>query len=73
MAPDDLLRDDLVQLVDLEPVEHARRHGVDQVAGLDPRLLEPVATHEARSLQDDVVQLSAARDVRAGSDDERAG
>ena len=38
-AGPELARDDLLQLVHLEPVEHAARHRLDQVARLELRLL----------------------------------
>src|SRR5712691_4616138 len=63
---------DLLQLVHLEPVEHARRDGLDQVARLLLGLLEGVAADEARALEHDVVELAGAPIVRADRADERA-
>ena len=53
-----LARDDVLKLVHLEPVEHALRHGLDQVARLEPRLLARVAADEGRALEDGVVELT---------------
>ena len=55
----------------LLPVEDAAVDRLDQVAGLEPRLLDRVAADEDRPLEDDVVELSRARLVRADRTDER--
>jgi hypothetical protein len=68
----DLAHDHRLQLVHLEPVEHAALHGLDQVARLDLRLLAGVAADKARALEDDVVELARVRLVRADRADERA-
>jgi hypothetical protein len=60
-----------VKFVDLEPVEDALRDRLDQIAGLESRLLAGVATDEAGALEHDVVEL-AARLVGADAADERA-
>ena len=65
-------RDDLLQLVHLEPVEHARLDRLDQVGGLELRVLERVAADERGALEDDVVELAPAAVVRADRADERA-
>ncbi len=62
-----------MQLVHLEPVEDAALDRLDQVARLEPRLLARVAADEARALEHDVVELAAARIVRADCADERPG
>ena len=69
----DVAGDDLGQLVHLEPVENSLRDGLDEVAGLEPCVLAGVAAHEGGALQHRVVELPAARDVRAGGAHERAG
>ena len=66
----ELSRDDLLQLVHLEPVEDAGSHRLDQVARLDPRLLERVAAHERRALEHRVVELAPAPMVRTHGEDE---
>ena len=73
LRPGDLARDDLVQLVHLEPVEDAPLDGLDQVARLEPRLLDRVAADEDGALEHGVVELARARLVRADRADERAG
>ena len=70
--PGQLAGDHLLELVHLEPVEHALRHGLDQVAGLDLRVVERVAADERRALEDGVVELARLRVVRARRADERA-
>jgi hypothetical protein len=70
LAARELARDDLVQLVHLEPVEDSGLHGFDEIAGLELRLHEEVAAHESRTLEHGVVELSACHDVRARSADE---
>ncbi len=72
LTPGDLARDDLLQLVHLEPVEDSCGDRLDQVARLELRLLDRVAADEGRALEDGVVELPPARDVRARRDDERA-
>ena len=57
----------------LEPVEDARVDGLDQVGGLELRVLERVAADEGGALEDDVVELAPAAVVRADRADERAG
>ena len=64
--------DDLVQLVHLEPVEDAALDGLDQVAGLELRLLARVAAHERGPLEHRVVELAARRVVGADCADEGA-
>ena len=54
-----------MELVDLEPVENAGVHGLDEIARLELRLLEPVTAHEPCALQDRVVELAAIHDIRA--------
>ena len=71
LTPGDLAGDDLVELVHLEPVEHAGLHRLDEIARLELRLLEPVAADEARTLEHRVVELAARHDVGAGRHDER--
>src|SRR5215208_1089492 len=51
-------RDDLLQLVHLEPVQHAVFDGLDQVARLEPCVVDGVATDERRALENRVVELS---------------
>src|SRR5438309_1073254 len=68
-----LAGDDLLELVHLEPVQHPLFHGLDEVAGLDLRLLPRVAAHEARPLEDDVVEFPGACVVRADGADEGSG
>ena len=65
--------DDLLQLVHLEPVEHAALDRLDQVARLELRLLERVAADEGRPLEHGVVELAPPRVVGADRADERAG
>ena len=66
-----LAGDDLLQLVHLEPVEHAGFDRLDQVGRLPPRrLAESQQTKLARS-SDDVVELARAGPVRADRADER--
>ena len=48
------------ELVHLEPVEHAALDRLDQVARLEPRVLERVAADEGRALEHDVVELARA-------------
>ena len=64
-------RDHLLQLVHLEPVEHAGFDGLDQVARLEPRLLARVATDERRPLEHNIVELARTRLVRADCAHER--
>ena len=61
-----------MQLVHLEPVEDAALDGLDQVAGLELRLLARVAAHERCALEHRVVELAARRVVRADRADESA-
>ena len=70
--PSTVPRDDLRELVHLEPVEHALRHRFDQVAGLDPRVVDGVAADERCPLHDAVVELTGLRPVGTGSAHERA-
>ena len=56
-----------------QPVEHAGFDRLDQVARLEPRLLDGVAADEGSALQEDVVQLAVPRVVRADRADQRAG
>ena len=49
--------DDRVQLVHLEPVEHATRDGLDQIARFDLCLRAQVATYERRPLENHIVEL----------------
>ena len=56
----------------LEPVERPDLDRLDDVGGLDCRLFLPVAADERGSLEDDVVELALAEDVRAAGADERA-
>jgi hypothetical protein len=58
--------------VHLEPVERTGLDGLDQVAGLELRVLPRVAADERRALQDDVVELALAEVVGADCADERA-
>ena len=67
-----LAGDHLLELVHLEPVEQALGHGLDQVAGLDPRVGQRVAADERRPLENGVVELPRPRVVRAGGAHERA-
>ena len=55
-----LAGDDLLELVHLEPVEDAALDRLDQVARLEPRLLERVAADERRALEHRVVELACA-------------
>ena len=71
--PVDLAGNDLLQLVHLEPVEDARLDRLDQVGGLELRVVERVAADEGGALEDDVVELAAAAVVRTDRADERAG
>ena len=64
---------DLGELVHLEPVEHALRDGLDQVARLDLRVVDRVAADEGGALEHGVVELAGLRTVRAGRADERPG
>src|SRR5215213_5117452 len=73
LPPRELPADDLVELVHLEPVEHARLYGFDQIARLALRVLDRVAADERSPLEHDVVELASARVVRADRADERAG
>ena len=73
LAAGRLAADDLGQLVHLEPVEDTALDRLDQVAGLDPRLLAGVAADEGRALEDCVVELPGLDSVRAGGADQRAG
>ena len=59
-AASHLARDDLLELVHLEPVEDAALDRLDQVARLEPRLLARVAAHERCALEHDVVELARA-------------
>ena len=68
-----LAGDHLVQLVHLEPVEHAARDRLDQVARLELGLGAQVAADERRPLEHDVVELAPGRLVRADAAHERAG
>ena len=70
--PGQLAGDDLLQLVHLEPVEHAALDGLDQVARLELRLLARVAADERRPFEHDVVELPRLRAVRAHGAHERA-
>src|SRR5690349_6487971 len=72
LAAVQLARNDLVQLMHLEPVEDAALDRLDQVAGLDLRLLLQVAADESRALEHDVVELAARPMVRARGADEGA-
>src|SRR5256885_8688557 len=65
-------RYDLLQLVHLEPVENARLHRLDEVGGLEPRILTRVAADEGGALEHHVVELPAATVVRADGADEGA-
>ena len=56
-APAHLAGDDVLELVHLEPVEHAPLHRLDQVAGLELRLLARVAAHEGGPFEHRVVEL----------------
>ena len=67
-----LAGDDLLQLVHLEPVEDAALDRLDQVAGLELRLLARVAADERGALEHRVVELAARRVVGADRADERA-
>src|SRR6266516_3062475 len=58
LAARELSRDDLLELVYLEPVEHPGSNRLDQVSRLEPRLLDRVAADERGPLEDDVVQLA---------------
>ena len=58
--PGELAGDDLLQLVHLEPVEDAALDRLDQVARLEPRLLDRVAADERGALEHDVVELARA-------------
>src|SRR2546428_6063890 len=58
LAARELSRDDLLELVYLEPVEHPGSNRLDQGSRLQPRLLGPVAADERGPLEDDVVQLA---------------
>ena len=69
----DLAPDDLLQLMHLEPIEDARLDRLDQIGGLELRVVERVAADEGGTLEDDVVELTAAAVVRADRADERAG
>src|SRR5213078_4219653 len=60
-------------LVHLQPVEDARLDRLDQVGGLELRVVDRVAADEGGALEDDVVQLATATVVRADRADERAG
>ena len=60
-----LTGDDLVELADLEPVELAGGHRLDEVAGLEPGVLERVATDERRAGDHAGVELAGGRVVRA--------
>lgn len=62
-----------MQLVHFEPVEHPCLNRLDEVARLELRLLEEVAADERRALEDGVVELAPARDVRPGRDDQCSG
>ena len=73
LAARDLAGDDLVELVHLEPVEHAALDRLDQVGRLEPGLLDGVAADEDRALEHDVVELAGAAVVGADRADERAG
>ena len=73
LAARQLARDDLLELVHLQPVEHALADRLDQVARLDLRVRERVAADEGRALEHRVVELARLRPVRAGRADERAG
>ena len=65
LPPCDFARDDLLELVHLEPVEDAGRDRLDQIGGLELRVLARVAADEGGALEDDVVELAAAAVVRA--------
>src|SRR5712691_1439120 len=71
LAPAQLVGDDVLQLVHLEPVEDAALDGLDQIAGLELRLFARVAANEGCALEHDVVQLATAPMVRADRADER--
>src|SRR5205814_2054026 len=73
LAALELAGDDLLELVDLEPVEHPRLDRLDQVARLEPRLLARVAADESRALEHDVVELAGPRLVCADRADEGSG
>ena len=60
-----LAGDDLVELADLEPVELAGGHRLDEVAGLEPGVLERVAADERRAGDHLGVELAGGRVVRA--------
>jgi formiminotetrahydrofolate cyclodeaminase len=62
-----------VQLVHLQPVEDTGGDRLHEVARLELRLLEPVAAHELRPLEDRVVELAPTHDVGARGRYERAG
>src|SRR5439155_2591741 len=72
LASAKLAGDDVLQLVNLEPVEHAAFDRLDQIAGFEFRLLAGVAADERRPLEHDVVQLAPAAVIGADRADERA-
>jgi hypothetical protein len=72
LATRNLARDDLLELVHLEPVEHPGLDGLDQIGGFEPRVVARVAAHERRTLEHDVVELAAAAVVGAHGADECA-
>ena len=64
-AARELAGDDLLQLVYLEPVQDTALDGLGQVSRLELRLLDGVAADEDRPFEDDVVQFTGARAIRA--------
>ena len=61
-----------MQLVHLEPVENAVLDRLDQICGLEPGLLLPVAANECGALEDDAVELARRGFVRPGGADQTA-
>ena len=53
----DLTSDDFGELVHLEPVEHPLLDGLDQVARLDPRVVDRVTADEGCALEDGETEL----------------
>src|SRR3984893_2329682 len=68
---DQVAADDLLQLVHLQPVEHADLDRLDQVAGLEPRAFHRIAADKGGPLQHDVVELSTPAVVGANRAYER--
>src|SRR5919108_336582 len=66
-------RPEVVHALGDEAVERPALDRLDEVRGLEPSLLLRVAAHERRPLEDDVVELARAEDVRPARANDGAG